>query len=52
MTTERNGRKELLVEENENSREVVSIPYVQGLSERFKRVAMKRNFQTAFRPRR
>ena len=49
METERNGRKEL-VEENENYRGVVSIPYVQGLSEQFKRVAMKRNFRTAFRP--
>ena len=48
METERNGRKEL-VEENENYRDVVSIPYVQGLSEQFKRVAMKRNFRTAFR---
>ena len=49
METERNERKEL-VEENENYRGVVSIPYVQGLSEQFKRVAMKRNFRTAFRP--
>ena len=49
METERNRRKEL-VEENENYRGVVSIPYVQGLSEQFKRVAMKRNFRTAFRP--
>ena len=49
METERNERKEL-VEENKNYRGVVSIPYVQGLSEQFKRVAMKRNFRTAFRP--
>ena len=49
METERNGRKEL-VEENENYRGVVSIPYVQGLSEQLKKVGMKRNFRTAFRP--
>ena len=48
METERNERKEL-VEENENYRGVVSIPYVQGLSEQVKRVARKRNFRTAFR---
>ena len=39
METERNGRKEL-VEGNENYRGVVSIPYVQGLSEQFKRVTI------------
>ena len=29
---------------------VVSIPYERGLSEQFKRVAMKRRFRTAFKP--
>ena len=31
---------------------MVSIPYVRGVSEQFKRVAMRRGFRTAFRPRR
>ena len=39
METERNGRKEL-VEENENYSGVANIPCVQGLSQQFKRVAM------------
>ena len=36
--------------EKEEYRGVVSIPYVRGVSEQFKTVAMRREFWTAFKP--
>ena len=48
MEVEKNEKKKLA--EKEEYRGVVSIPYVRGISEQFKRVAMRRGFRTAFRP--
>ena len=48
MEVEKNEKKKLA--EKEEYRGVVSIPYVRGVSEQFKRVAKRRGFRTPFRP--